>query len=133
MHESPNQQNTKTPRYPMLRADHPQTPIPIDSGQESWDSLKKKENLFAGWVWKKSGRKKKCFSPGVRSLPRLPTKLNTGTRIGPSEDSWPGKISAGSETQKILVGRSAGKSFLFVFLDFGKSHILPDSSHNRGH
>ena len=30
----------------MLRADHPQTPIQVDSGQESWDSLQEKRKMF---------------------------------------------------------------------------------------
>jgi hypothetical protein len=48
--KAPTKQNPKTPRSSMLRADHPQTPIQVDSGQESWDRLRKKKIfLESGW------------------------------------------------------------------------------------
>ncbi len=62
--QSPNQQNPKTPRSSMLRADHPQTPIRMDSGQESWDRLRKKENVFEDRLGKNcqdSGLRKKVI------------------------------------------------------------------------
>ena len=37
----------------MLRADHPQTPIQVDSSQESWDRLRKKKNIFCRLGWPK--------------------------------------------------------------------------------
>ena len=46
---------------------------------------------------------RKCFCPAGRSLPRLPTKLTTGTRIGSSGDFWTGKMSFGCNTKKYLV------------------------------
>ncbi len=54
----------------MLRADHPQTPIRMDSGQESWDRLRKKENVFEDRLGKNcqdSGlRKKVILSQGPK-------------------------------------------------------------------
>ena len=70
-------------------------------------------NLF--FLWGKSflllRKSFLSFSSVGRSLPRLPTKLKTGTRIGPFGDSWTGKVSVGLESQKYLVGHLRKKTY----------------------